>query len=220
MFKRKLIMLTICFMVLSIVMVSGCGSKEKPASSPTAAEKPQAEAGKSGDLDNIIAGIQKMPGYSCEMIMTSDGAKQMTAKLWASGNKLRMEMEAEGQKSIIIINGKGETWNYTPTENMAIKMAAAPQTELPTDWAASEEKPQIVGEEKVDGYDCIIVTSPGEKDTKCWVMKDNGLPVKIEGVIDGKKALIEYKNYNINQQAEDLFTVPAGAQVMTMPGAS
>lgn len=220
MLKHKLTVLIICLMVLSMIVVGGCGNKEKPASAPAAMEKQQSEASQSSDLDKIMAGVKAMPGYSCEMIMTSEGTKPMAAQIWASDSKLRMEMEAEGQKSVVIINGKGETWNYMPAGNIAMKMAEAPKTELPTDWATSEEKPQIIGKETIDGYDCVIVASPVQKDTKCWIMKDNGLPVKIEGVVNGQKTLIEYKNYNINKQSEDLFTVPAGAQVMTMPGAN
>lgn len=220
MLKRRLTALLICLAVLSMFTVVGCGSKNKPASAPAAADKQQAKANTSGDLEKIMDGIKEMPGYNCEMVMTGEGTKQVSAKIWAAGSKLRMEMEAEGQKSVIIINGKGETWNYMPTGNIAMKMAEAPKTELPTDWASSEEKPQVIGKETVDGYDCLIVTSPNEKDTRCWVMKDNGLPVKIEGMVDGKKALIEYKNYNINKQSDDLFEVPAGAQVMSMPGAN
>lgn len=217
MLKRR-IMVGIGMLVL-LIALTGCGNNDKSTSVKVNADAKPANSSAS-DLNKLMAEIKGLPGYSCEMAMVGEENQNVQSKLWGSGSKLRMEMEVDGVKNVMLINAKGEIWNYIPAENMAIKMPAPPEATLPTDWAASEEEPQIVGQEKVDGYECLILTYPQDKDTRCWIIKDRGLPVKIESLTEGKKTLIEYKNYNINPQPENLFEVPTGAQVVSMPGAN
>jgi len=216
--KRRLL-IAISLLILIMGMTAGCEKKEQPSSSNVSSGTQTDTDSKTNDLAKAMAEIKGLPGYSCEMIMSAD-AQNVSSKLWASGSQWRMEMEVDGIKNIMLINGKGEIWNYMPTENMAMKMAAPPEATLPTDWAESEDKPQVTGQEQVDGYKCLVVTYPNDKDTKCWIMKDRGLPVKIESIVDGQKTVIQYKNYNINKQPDDLFEVPAGTQVLSIPGAS
>lgn len=220
--RRWRLLLVVSMLAISLVMAAGCGNKDKTAGVSADKKGPEQSvpAKSSNDIEKLMANMKALKGYSCEMTMTGAEAKELKSKLWASGERIRMEMEADGVKSIMIMNSKGELWSYMPTENVAMKMASAPETALPTDWAENEEKPQIVGNEKVDGVDCLIVTVAGDKDTRCWLMKETGLPVKIESIIEGKKNLIVYKNYNIGAQADDLFELPAGAQVVAIPGSN
>lgn len=218
MVRIRLVVIGILILLMS--MLAGCGGNEKAATVDSDAKKPSAADSKGGDIDKAMAEIKGLPGYSCEMIISGEGTQNITSKLWASGAKWRMEMETDGIKSVMLINSKGEIWSYMPAENLAMKMPAPPEAVLPTDWAETEDKPQVIGQEEVDGYVCLVVTYPEEKDTKCWIMKDRGLPVKIESMVNGKKTVIQYKKYNLNKQPDDLFEIPAGAQVMSLPGAS
>jgi outer membrane lipoprotein-sorting protein len=92
--------------------------------------------------------------------------------------------------------------------------------ELPNEWSDQEDLAnyKIIGHEKMNGYDCVVVNVSGDDGTvsKMWLMEDQGMPVKMEAESAEGKIVIEYKNYNIGKQADDLFQLPTDAQVMDM----
>lgn len=220
--KKRIVIL----MVLALMMgsLAGCADKKAADNTPATAGTSQGESADSA-LDKLMKTAAQTKQMSFDMVMTMDGggtAVKNTGKIYISDKKSRMEMEALGMKMITIINAQGECYLYNPEDKTAMKMNV-PQDpmDLPNAWAAEDSdisKLQVVGEEKKDGFDCLVITTTEDGEgAKMWLRKDIGMPVRIEQTTPQGTAAIEYKNYNIGAQPDSLFEIPAGTTITTMP---
>lgn len=216
--KWIVLLITIALMALTL---TACGGGAKEASAPadqSAAQ--QKDDSSSNPLDKLMANAKGATELSFDMVMTvgGDNPVNSTSKMYISGKKSRMEMDAMGAKMITIIDAAGDVYLYDPVNNTAMKTAAPQQeVEAPNAWAEKDSaKMEVVGDEKVDDIDCLVVTSTdGEVETKMWLRKDIGMPVRVE--VPAQKVVIEYKNFNIGAQDPALFEIPADATVMDLP---
>lgn len=216
---------TTAIVMVLILMASftlaGC-SKESPNSQAPAPINTN-QSGSIDELDNLLKAAGKTKDFSFDMASTVTNPQQtvsMQGKYWMSGDKMRMEMEAQGMKAVNIINEKGEIWMYNPADKTAVKLPEVnSKDDFPNEWAeADRNNMKIVGHEKLDGYDCTIVTITEEdSESKMWLRKDIGMPIKIETKNDDGDLLIEYKNYRLEKQAASLFELPADAQIINIP---
>lgn len=221
--RRWSVYLIIALLMTCCVVLGGCGSSQETpeTSSPPAAEE---EKSSSNELEKIMNAAKEVTDLSFEVESTVTGGGQtMTthSKYWMSGKKLRVETETAGVTSIMIANGNGEAWVYSPTEKMAMKIPDIEvPNDLPNEWVGQEELDayKIIGHEKMNGYDCVVVTITGDEGTlsKMWLTEDKGMPVRMAAESTEGNIVIEYKNYNIGKQSEDLFQLPSDAQVMDM----
>jgi len=208
--------------------LTGCGSKEQATTNaPTSTDTKVVEKSSGSDLSSIMKSASQVKGMSFEMVSTmtgKNGSMTSSGKLYMSNGKVRMEMETAGMKMITISNTSGEVYMYNPTEKTAMKITTPQQSaELPNEWAKSDgdiSGLKVLGEEKKDGFDCIVVTTTTGDNTKMWIRKDIGMPIRTEiTTADGIMA-VDYKNYNIGAQADSLFEIPADTQITTMPNMS
>ncbi|PKM76419.1 MAG: hypothetical protein CVU90_12135 [Firmicutes bacterium HGW-Firmicutes-15] len=226
--KRWLTVLLVSLFMFSCLSLVGC-SKEKAANAPATTDQSQKKDGdtqksSSGDeLQDIMKYATKVNEVSFEMINTITNQGQTVtnnAKMWISNDKLRIETEIQGMKSITIKNAKGEVCIYDPGSKTAMKMPSIKnEGDLPNQWAKEDTSGmKIVGQEKMDGYDCVVVTVTQAAETsKMWLRKDIGMPVRVESKTAEGSFVIEYKNYKVGAQADNLFELPTDAQVVSMP---
>lgn len=228
---RKSILFMIMVCLLGCLLVVGCSKDEQAA--PTSNDNPTVEQSNeaansegNGDaevtLEKLFANAREVEGMKYEMVTTIPSMNQVsTAQVWWSGDRIRIEAEAEGMKTITITNSAGETFFYQPDQNMAMKLTTTDdEAEAAADWAESEEDlagMKIVGNEDYDGYSCVIVEQEEEGAvTRMWMRKDIGMPVKMESTHEGETVTMEFKNIELGQQPDDLFEIPAGVQVVQM----
>lgn len=213
------------FMVAGIV---GCGSKQ-PApnapTTPTTQSQPEAKAPASSDLSSIMKSASQVKGMSYDVVMTMTGADNKSVvsngKMYVQDQKMRMELESMGMKMITLGKTAGEFFVYNPATNTAMKVTNPQQgSEAPNSWAKESGDTTgltVVGEEKKDGYDCLVVTQADDQNTRMWIRKDIGMPVRVESKTAEGTTVIEYKNYNLGAQPDNLFELPAGTQITSMP---
>lgn len=222
--KKSLVLIILAMFLVAGLGMAGC-SKEKTASpgresQPTATQKAGGEKG-DASLEDLMKSAKNIKGMSYDMVttMTSpEGTHTSSGKIWISGEKVRIESETAGMKSIMITDNKGDM--YMVTDKTAMKIPAADdQTEPANAWADEElDKMKVVGKEKIDGHNCTVVEVTEEGNvTKMWLRQDIGMPVKIESKADNATIVIENKNFKIGAQPDSLFELPAGVQVMEMP---
>lgn len=220
--KWLAILMTLVFMAASLV---GCGSKEPPATTNPPATT-QTQTG--NDLAALMKSAGAVKNMSVDMItnMTSQGQTvTSTTKFYMSEGKMRMESEAAGVKSIMITKSPQETYVYNPETKTAMKISNPEEAaDLPSEWIdASGDTTgyQVIAEEKMDGYDCLVVQytdpSAATNTVKMWMRKDNGLPVRVEAKIGESSVITDYKNYNLGAPDPSLFELPAGTQIVTLP---
>lgn len=218
------VLLVVGLMAFGII---GCGSKEQPANAPGTTEKQTETQSQGGsDLSSIMQKASQVKGMSFDMVSTitgPEGTMNTTGKYYMSGEKVRMEAETMGVKVITIGNAQDEFYLYNPDMKTAVKMTT-PETDadLPNAWAKAGEDVSgytVVGNENKDGYDCMVVTTEEEGcKIKMWLRKDIGMPVRVESTLGDGNILTEFKNYNIGAQPDNLFEIPAGTEITTMPG--
>lgn len=222
--KKSLALIVSLLLVAALFSLAGCSKSKSSETSSSNQPKASEQAGSNdaSDLQKLFKSASEVKGVSYDSVTTMKGPQgTMTSqgKFYISGKKVRMEMEAQGMQSIILYNGSGDTYMYTPSTNTAIK-TPMPKEKAADQWAKSEEdlaKFKVVGHEKMGGFDCLVVTtSDTQGNIKMWLREDIGLPVRVESGDENNKTVIEYKNFNIGAQAESLFELPAGAQVMDM----
>jgi outer membrane lipoprotein-sorting protein len=154
--------------------------------------------------------------------MTSPGAPTVTQKIWVKQNKMRTEMTQQGETMISLIDYDARTmYIYMPEQNMAYKATFAPTTQ-----SAMEEAQSItdydyheIGTETIDGKVCLVVEYTYEQATvKTWIWKEHGFPIRMEMTTAEGTTTIEYKNIEFGDIPDDMFELPAGVQIIQMPG--
>ena len=156
--------------------------------------------------------------FSADFTMTDAKGKVATGKIYIKGDKIRQEIEAEGQANITILRlDKKISWTLLP-ENQYMEFALQ---DIPTQLQKDEEyETTSLGRETVNGYDCQV-TQYTYKNKKAgilvyWVCQNFGYPVKIQ-TKDAKgkiTSITEYKNIKTEGLADSLFEVPAGYEKM------
>lgn len=222
--KKALAVLIIMLLIVALFSLAGC-SKDKTSETSTADQPKVSEKANNNDtkdLQKLFESANGIEGVSYDMNTTLNGPQgtmSTVGKCFMSKKKFRMEMDVQGMKSIILYNGSGDTYMYNPATNSAMK-SAAPKEKAANQWANTAEdlaKFKIVGHEKMDGYDCVVVTTTTpDGNSKIWLRKDIGMPVRMESGQGQDKMVIEYKNIKLGAQDAALFELPAGAQVIDM----
>jgi outer membrane lipoprotein-sorting protein len=159
--------------------------------------------------------------FSGDFSMTDAKGKIATGKIFIKGDKIRQEITAEEQTSIVIIRwDKKVSWTLLP-EKQYMEVALTfnnivPQKDL-------EYEVTSLGKETVNGYECNV-TQYTYKNKKYgvlvqWIYQKFGYPVKTQNK-DAKGKTIEiteYKNIKTGNLADSLFEVPSGYQKMGLP---
>lgn len=200
------------------------GDKTKAAAPVTA----PAKSGTRGLTGFGLPHYQEPAAYSVDLVVRA-GGQNLTMKRFIDGNRIRSEMNAEGQDIVMIEMGdeKETTVTLMPGEKRAIKqtraamVAVAPEEAAKQEQAAAEEVAEVkvddLGEETLDGRTVKKLRfQMAEGQTLAWFDKTTGAPVKMESEAQGQKSAIEWKNFSPGPQPAKLFDVPKGYEVMDM----
>lgn len=223
--KKWLVVLMIAGLMAA--SLTGC-SKQPATNTPAPANNTQDQSPTGIDLSSIMKSASEVKQMSFDTVTTITNAGQTitsNGKFYISGTKMRMESEMAGMMSIIITKAPGEVYVYTPATKTAMKMTTPQKTpDLPNKWANSSGDTtgyKVIGEEQKDGYACIVITytdpANAANTSKMWLRKDIGLPVRVESTTADGTVVMEYKNYNLGAQADSLFELPDGTQIVTLP---
>lgn len=225
--KKAPVVLALLAIFLMTVLIAGCGGNAEETAAPvkqetnTPADSSKSTEPSTAELLGKGKGITEL-SYEYEAQMPD--SQKIVAKTWIKGKKMRTEMAnpAEGGNIITIIDSeKGVAYVYQPAQNMATKMdiSMAQQEESSSPAETLESyKPddmKMVGRETVDGKKCLVYDFL-DGQTKAWLWEENGLPIKTEVIMDGKKAVGLFKNLKIGDVPDSMFTLPEGTQIMEL----
>ncbi len=198
---------TLTFSVLSVLLlasfvIAGCGG------APT--------------FQEMLDKGKTVKELSYTMVMSEDGKEAMKAKVYMKGQNVRMEMSDPTMGDLVIINNatKKESYFYNPTEKQAIKSALdeTSSQDIPNPENLMKEadvsSAKYVAEETVDGKKAYVYDyKDKEGTTKIWMWADNGVPLKFEGTVDGKKTTVEFKDVKAGSVDDKMFELPADVTV-------
>ena len=170
----------------------------------------------------LAASLVQAAEFSANIITRAEG-QEMRGKIFMKGQKIRNELDAEGQTNITIVRpDKKVVWMVMPAEKMYMEMPVTDeaQEKLLIKKPEDQAKMKLLGTETVNGYECdkyeMSTTVEGKPVKQYnWVAKKLGMAIKVEAA-DGSFSM-EYRDINMAGVADALFEVPQGYQKMAMP---
>lgn len=213
------------FLLLGAVVLigAGCGGQKATEEGLTTGPDGEEEVSVSEVLDKA----QNLKGYSFEVKVTSSEQGTMTSKMWIEGANMRWEGNVEGEQVVYIIGDEGKTaYVYMPSQNMAIEQNLS-ETKGAIGDAPHEEASMIAqlgletSETKTwDGKNCLVVKVVSETgdETKWWIWKEYGIPVKTEITSHAGEVIVtELYNLEVGDIDDSVFELPEGVQIMQYP---
>ncbi len=161
---------------------------------------------------------------SFEQVVTVPDAPQQSMKMYVKQDKMRIEVQAEGQQMIWIVDDAAKVaYMWLPAQNAAMKVGLAQfeaqlGSEPEVDVIANEALAgKVVGTETVDGKVCDVYEyeTDGGK-AKAWIWREKGFPLRTEVTTASGKVVSEMKNVQFGNVPDNLFQLPAGVQVMDL----
>ena len=177
-------------------------------------------------LTEVLGKAKGITSLEYDMVATSPGQEAVTVKMWLKGTKMRGEGTFEGQEVVYILDmDEQEAYVYIPAQNMAMKMdfGKVQETlgESPAEQSESVEEynPVTIGTEVLDGKSCLVVEYTTEtSEVKMWIWTKYGLPIKTESTTTEGTSIVELKNIGLGEISDSIFELPAGVQIMEIPG--
>jgi outer membrane lipoprotein-sorting protein len=226
--KKVISLVLVVVLMLGCVSLVACGGGETETTTPSNGETSLPSDGETtpptGDetLDEILARGADLPSVKYDQVLTSPGEPTVTWKVWVEGQKSRIEMSAEGQTVIMLIDfDAGIMYMYDPAENVAIKMDLSGFEGIATE--ASEDilnfNPTIIGTETWDGKVCLVVEYTAviegvESKIKQWIWEEYGFPIRMETTSGGESAVMECRNIEFGDIPNNVFELPDGVEIM------
>ncbi|MBM3132305.1 MAG: hypothetical protein FJZ95_04645, partial [Chloroflexi bacterium] len=194
------------------------------AGEPTSEADDDEEEEDTGSDDGVDEGIAKLfeKAPKCiqgEFVTSGPGMPEVEQKLWMKEKKMRMEATVEGQESISIADLE-EGVIYTYMSQMGkwfrVEISAEEVAEMNME-AILDCDPQIVGSQSIDGKSCTIVEYHcAGVESKAWIWKDKGWPLRVETQSPKGTVVTVYKNLKFICADDSLFELPKGAEIMDM----
>ncbi len=163
--------------------------------------------------------------FTADMVQTMNGKQLATGKVAIKDMKIRMDMNIEGQKPVSIMDPATKKVILLMPDMHAYMEMQTPPNQLDT-AALSQVTPdqgqwRTVGTETIDGWVCekreLVSKDKSGGEVTAWFATKLNYPIKI---VHKDKDVSEVLYKNIKQSPVDatLFAVPAGYQMMAMPG--
>lgn len=233
--KKIVSLLLVLVVVLGCVGLAACGGgggaapvTDNGGSQPTnggeepsnGGEEPSNGGGGGGDLDEIVANYTGFNAISYTMETSGPGTPTMEMQVWMEGNKVRVEMDEQGQHIIYIVNhDTGNAYMCMPDMGIAYKvdinMAPQPEYEDVQDIAGYNYN--VIGTETMDGKVCLVVEYSAQGATvKSWIWKEHGFPIRVETTTSQGTMIAVFKNMSFGDIPDSLFEVDPGITIMEM----
>ena len=162
--------------------------------------------------------------YSADLAITTKNGMTIQSKTYVDGDKMRSDVTMNGMAMAIIVR-KDEQKIYQVMEDQKMVMESDYdpskfQGHTAVDSSLGPEgKFDLIGPETVDGVACTKYTVTSDKPRQVfyfWLDAARKVPVEMAAT-DGS-LVVKWKNFTAGPQDASLFEVPAGYQVMSMPG--
>jgi len=224
--KKILSLVLVVAMVLGCISLIACGGgggggEGAPPSNGGTTPAEEEEPPPSGEtLSEILGQGTGIDSVKYDMVMTSPGAPTVTTQVWVERNKMRTEMDQQGETIIMLVDYDAQTmYMYMPEENFAyqVPLSQAPESAVEEAQGIAGYDYTVIGTETMDGKVCMVVEySYGGVSAKAWIWKEHGFPIREEMTAPEGTTIIEFKNIDFGDIPDSMFELPAGVQIIEM----
>jgi outer membrane lipoprotein-sorting protein len=214
--NRLSLALAVMFTVATL-LVAGCGgggeTTPAPTATPTASATPVATQ-PSAALSDLLGRISVVQSVKFRMVTTGPGSPEgTTSDVWQKDGRRKAETEVIGwgvstytdydaRKMCVCFEATG-----TCTSEDFSKAPADPVEQA---GIIEQYHPAILGSETRDGKDCLAIEWTAEgADTRWWVDKDTGWPVRVETTTSEGTTVIEYADVEFVDIPDSEIAFPA-----------
>ena len=151
------------------------------------------------------------------------GGQQISGPVYHDHGKDRFEVTAEGQRQVMIRRPDTQRlYMIMPAMGMGMEMNLGSPQAMPSADDYSDLKPKKIGEETLDGEAVtkfrVQDKAAGQDYTVFIWVTDDGIPLRMEGSSAEGSFEMVLSGLQRGPQPAELFEVPAGIQMMAMPG--
>ncbi|MCX6740436.1 MAG: hypothetical protein NTZ49_04385 [Candidatus Parcubacteria bacterium] len=214
---KKYLFLILCLLI--VVSLSAC-KKVYVQDGDSKLVIKTSELTETDKVEELISRAKNIKNIYYDFNVQTENGQVSKGKYWQNKEKIRIEKEKNGKKTISISDQENNIFYlYNPENNTADKMilslgARADATAM--DLAAGLEKYnlEIVGKEVVDNINCLLVQyKDGAYLTRVWLWQKYGLPVKVEAETTDGKSITTYEKFNFNRIEDIMFKIPETAEI-------
>lgn len=172
-----------------------------------------------------FSGMTFAAEFMADLIQKRQGI-EMKGKIYVKGEKMRMDMTMEGEKTSTITRiDKKIVWIIKHEDKMYMEMPSMVGTlqagKVDEDLKKIADKKKV-GTEKVNGYKCdkylIIYKDKSMGKMTQWISKKLNYPIKMVYHSSYGDMYTEYKNIKEGKVKDSVFEIPKGYEKMSMPG--
>ncbi len=224
--KFKIYLVLSCFIVSSVF--SGCGGKMDKGKDPNAAQvqqPPVVSEPAVPSADQLVAKGIAADGFTYDYVMTLPDGSNLKQKVWVEAGKMRIEIKSPGSNDtmVAITNlSAGEAFFYQPELKQAMKMPienSEIDTTSPKDYLEefAPANTTFIKKDLLDGKQCLVYEMKinGETST-VWIWEEFGLPLRTEMQQDGGKLTVEFKNLELGDIDDAMFTLPKDTVIVKL----
>lgn len=228
-----------CFAIVMLIalislLVAGCGGDEateptaQPTAGPTATteatetpaetaaptQAPPTQAPPSGELSALLAKTADIKSVYFKMVMTAPGLPEdMTSEVWQKTGKTKTVTNVMGQTAVTYTDYDAQkmcTCFEATGTCMGMDFSQAPDDPVEQAELIEQYQPTIIGSETINGKECLVFQwSADGVDTKWWVDKKSGWPLRIESTSPEGTTVIEYTDIEFVDIPDSEFVFPA-----------
>ncbi len=155
--------------------------------------------------------------YKADMIR-QEGGRETTGKLYAAGPKIRLEMIADGQDMVTLIDrDKEKLYLIRPKAKIYLEkpFGVALSTVLMTEEGlAGVGKVEKLGQETLDGLECdkikVVYHNEQNGEALIWRARKLDFPIKIVSQSSRGETIVRYTNVECAFLDQGLFDLPEG----------
>ena len=178
--------------------------------------------------DQLAAKGKAVDGFTYDYVMTLPDGSKLNQKVWVEAGKMRIEIQDptsndnnDNMVSIVDLPAK-EVYFYQPELKQAMKMPienSEIDTTSPKDYLEefAQSNTQFIKKDSVDGKQCLVYEMKIDDETSTvWLWEDFGLPLRVEMQQDGGKLIAEFKNLELGDIDDAMFTLPQNTVIVKL----
>ncbi len=140
---------------------------------------------------------------------------------WKKGDKLKIEMDIGGLKTINLIDKEGDVYTYNAGSRKATILPGESKDRLyyydvsRKIHSLNDYDLDFVAIESIEEKRCFVIEYEDEMEEmiKMWIWEEKGLPIKIKEEAFGGERVIEVSEIEINDISDEVFEIPSHMEV-------